>query len=75
MTTGKGTKGRVGELTAVLLAALVAGSLLQGCAMSAADRAATERAWAERDAEHARECERVGGRWSAMGCQRGGGGP
>ncbi len=71
MMTGKGTKGCARGLTAVLLA----GGLLGGCAMSAADREALERAWAERDAEHARECGRAGGRWSAMGCQRGGGGP
>ena len=64
---------RVPSMAAVLLAGLLAVGLLAGCAQSAADREATERAWAERDAEHASECARVGGRWSAVGCLRGGG--
>lgn len=62
-----------GWLGGLLVGLLVAG-ILPGCSISPAQQDAIRRAWEERDAERARECERMERGFVAGGCT-GGGGP
>ena len=62
-----------GWLGGLLVGLLVAG-ILPGCSISPTQQDAIRRAWEARDAERARECERVGRGFVAGGCT-GGGGP
>ena len=57
-----------------LLFGLLVFGFLPGCSTSPAQQDAIRRAWEERDAERARECQRLGRGFVAGGCA-GGGGP
>jgi ABC transporter substrate binding protein len=70
---GSGHRAVSGWLGGLLVGLLVAG-ILPGCSISPAQQDAIRRAWEERDAERARECERMGRGFVAGGCT-GGGGP